>query len=82
MFEGAEEQTKTAGDVQRAVEMSIIDVLSTVTGEIHTSAADGCSANAVSRAQAGDNFAECDVAISASDILTQTDAVADAGVSP
>ena len=79
MFEDGDEQTMTASDLQRVVEMNIIDVLSTVTGEIHTSSADGCSAAAVIRIDAGDSFAECDVAISASDIATEIDAIADAG---
>ena len=79
MFEEGDEQTMTASDIQRVVEMNIIDVLGTVTGQIHTSAEDGCSATAITRAEAGDNFAECDVAISASEFLEENDAVAEAG---
>ena len=69
----------TANDVQRAVEENIIQLLATVTGEISTDSTDGCSGNAVTRGQAGDAVAECDVAISSAAILEETNAVAAAG---
>ena len=73
------DETVTVGAVQRVVEENILQLLGRTTGEIRTSAVDGCSISATNRAQAGDSFAECDIAVSADDILTEINAVAEAG---
>lgn len=78
-FKRGAKQTVTVRDVQRVVENNVIDVLSSVSADIHSSSATTCSATSKLRVDVGDSFAECDVAVSASAIVEETNAVADAG---
>lgn len=70
----------TVAVVQQVIQTEVAELLSTITGEVRSSATDGCSANTLGTAQAGAARAECDVSISASQIVTEIDAVADAGL--
>lgn len=70
----------TVSVVQQVVQTEIAELLATITGEVRSSAIDGCSANALGQVTAGDSSAFCDVAITANDINTEIDAVADAGL--
>lgn len=69
----------TVNAVQNIVEENILNLLSTVTGEIRASADTGCSINAVNTAGTDANEVFCDTAVSADDIVTEIDAVAEAG---
>lgn len=66
-------------DIQIAMEEEIAATLAEAIGEIRAAPGDGCSADAILRVQAGNNTAFCDVSVSASAIVTEIDAVAEAG---
>ena len=68
--------------VARDFQRKAAELLTTVIGEVRTSAIDGCSANVFVETIAGDNTAECDVSISADSITTEINAVADASAPP
>lgn len=72
----------TVSVVKTAAQTKIVELLSSITGEIRTSPLDGCSSDALILVSANENFATCDVAISADDIITEIDAIAEAGELP
>eukprot|EP00892_Ulva_mutabilis_P005488 jgi/Ulvmu1/3310/UM154_0001.1 len=74
--------TITVSEVERVVEENILELIASITGEVRASTDDGCSIFANNRIELnsdlGSTFAECDTSISADDIRTEIDAVADA----
>lgn len=79
MFQEGIVETLTAQDIQRDLEVDIIQVLASVVGMMRTDPDDGCSANVDILAMSGGMVATCDVAVSADDIRTEIDAVAASG---